>query len=84
MVDNKQKILWIDDEINLLKPHIQFLENKGFQVISSYSAVEAIELLKKEQVDLIFLDEQMPGVSGLESLDQITELAPSCDNGYKE
>ncbi len=76
MVDNKQKILWIDDEINLLKPHIQFLENKGFQVISSYSAVEAIELLKKEQVDLIFLDEQMPGVSGLESLDQITELAP--------
>ncbi|MBQ2336329.1 MAG: response regulator [Victivallales bacterium] len=62
------KILWADDEIDLLKPHILFLKSKGYDVIPAMSGMEALEILKKEFVNIIFLDENMPGLSGLETL----------------
>ena len=66
-------ILWADDEINLLKPHIIYLEEKGYNVISAKSGDEALELLGSNNFDLIFLDENMPGISGLETLNIIKE-----------
>ena len=66
-------ILWADDEINLLKPHIIYLEDKGYNVISAKSGDEALEVLESNNFDLIFLDENMPGISGLETLNIIKE-----------
>ncbi|MBB6276149.1 T9SS response regulator signal transducer PorX [Porphyromonas circumdentaria] len=70
------KILWADDEIEYLKPHILFLEKKGYSVVPALSGNDALELLKKEPFDLVFLDENMPGISGLETLEQIRLLHP--------
>jgi len=70
-------ILWTDDEIDLLKPHLLFLENKGYQVQTASNGHDAIEWVQKEQFDLIFLDESMPGMSGLETLAKIKETNPS-------
>ncbi len=68
---NNIKILWADDEIDLLKPHIIFLEKKNCVVTSCLSGTEALELLKEENFDIIFLDENMPGLTGLETLTEI-------------
>ncbi len=68
---NKITILWVDDEIDLLKPHIIFLEAKNYQVIKCRSGQEALEELINSQVDIVFLDENMPGISGLETLNEI-------------
>ncbi|MEI6820769.1 MAG: response regulator [Bacteroidota bacterium] len=73
----KITILWADDEIDLLKPHVMFLNEKGYKVITSNSGGEAIELLKTNIVDIIFLDEQMPGLSGIETLIQIKNNYPN-------
>ena len=62
------RILWADDEIDLLKPHVLFLESKGFHVTGVNSGVEALDLFATEVFDLVFLDEQMPGLNGLETL----------------
>lgn len=70
------KILWADDEIDLLKPHILFLKSKGYDVIPALSGMEALEILKKEFVNIIFLDENMPGLSGLETLQRLKKLYP--------
>lgn len=67
----KTKILWADDEIDLLKPHILFLNAKGYEVLPVVSGDDALETLKKEMVDIIFLDENMPGMSGIETLKRI-------------
>lgn len=69
-------ILWADDEIELLKPHILFLEEKGYEVIPVTSGVEAIEEMEEQPVDLVFLDENMPGLSGLDTLPIIKEKYP--------
>ena len=61
-------ILWADDEIELLKPHIIYLEEKGYQIIPAKSGDEALDLISSNNIDLIFLDENMPGLSGLETL----------------
>jgi len=53
-------ILWVDDEIDLLKPHILFLEQKGYNLTSCTNGADAIELVKKSNFDIIFLDENMP------------------------
>ena len=66
-------ILWIDDEIDLLKPHIIYLEEKGYSLMSAKSGDQALELLQEQVFDLIFLDENMPGISGLETLSIIKE-----------
>ncbi len=68
---NKIRILWVDDEIDLLKPHILFLEGKNYEVITSKSGQEALEELAHTRVDIVFLDENMPGISGLETLNEI-------------
>jgi len=74
---NNITILWADDEIDLLKPHILFLEEKGYEVVGTQSGDDAIELLDKQRVDIIFLDENMPGLSGLETLELIKAKFPS-------
>jgi len=71
---NSIKILWVDDEIDLLKPHILFLEQKGFELTSCTNGTDAIELVKKINFDIIFLDENMPGINGLETLTEIKQL----------
>ncbi len=70
------KILWADDEIELLKPHILFLESKGYAVTPVNSGVDAVERNVEEAFDVIFLDENMPGISGLEALSRIKEQRP--------
>jgi DNA-binding response OmpR family regulator len=67
------QILWADDEIDLLKPHIIYLEGKGYGVTPAKSGDEALDLLKENSYNLIFLDENMPGLSGLETLTIIKE-----------
>ena len=67
------KVLWVDDEIDLLKPHILFLEKKNYTVTTAQSGTEALEEIKKENFDIVFLDENMPGLTGLETLAEIKE-----------
>lgn len=67
------KILWVDDEIEFLKPHILFLEQKGYQVITATNGQDAIDLFGQENFDIVFLDENMPGISGLETLSELKE-----------
>lgn len=70
------KILWADDEIELLKPHILFLEAKGYTVDAVNNGSEAVEKSESITYDIIFLDENMPGISGLEALARIKEAKP--------
>ncbi|MFQ3215339.1 MAG: DNA-binding response OmpR family regulator [Marivirga sp.] len=70
-------ILWADDEIDLLKPHIIFLENKGYKITAVNNGIDAVDLCKEEHFDVVFLDENMPGMSGLESLSIIKALKPN-------
>ena len=65
------KILWADDEIDLLKPHILFLKAKGYDVTTVSNGRDAIDALDREPFSLVLLDENMPGISGLETLDLI-------------
>ena len=66
-------ILWVDDEIELLKPHIIYLKSKGYQLTTAKSGDEALELIEVNDFNLIFLDENMPGLSGLETLNIIKD-----------
>lgn len=70
---NKIKILWVDDEIDLLKPHILFLEKKGYEVTTATNGQDAIDLFDEENFDAVFLDENMPGITGLETLSELKE-----------
>lgn len=74
---NKIKILWVDDEIDLLKPHILFLEKKNYEVTTCNNGSEAIEIFANNNFDVVFLDENMPGMSGLETLAEIKEKKSS-------
>ena len=67
------RLLWVDDEIDLLRAHILFLEKKGYDVSTASNGSDALELCEKEDFDLVFLDENMPGLSGLETLSQLKE-----------
>jgi len=73
----KINILWTDDEIDLLKPHILFLEEKGYNIVTANNGDDAINLVKLQNFDIIFLDENMPGLSGLETLNKINSLSPN-------
>jgi len=73
----KDRLLWADDEIDLLKPHILFLEEKGYEVVTTTNGQDALDLCREQSFDLIFLDENMPGLSGLETLNAIKEFLPS-------
>lgn len=70
------KILWADDEIDLLKPHILFLKQKGYDIVTVNSGLDAVEKVEEDNFDVIFLDEMMPGMTGLETLQQIKTLKP--------
>ena len=70
------KILWADDEIDLLKPHILFLKNKGYDVTTVSNGIDALDALEKDKFHLVLLDEMMPGISGLETLSRINQLHP--------
>ena len=70
------KILWADDEIDLLKPHILFLESKGYSVDRVTNGTDAVDKAEENTYDVIFLDENMPGISGLEALSKIKEINP--------
>ncbi|MEI6124250.1 MAG: bifunctional response regulator/alkaline phosphatase family protein [Bacteroidota bacterium] len=74
---SKVKILWVDDEIDLLKPHILFLQEKGYEVLTSNNGDEGLDLINDTNFDIIFLDENMPGISGLETLTQIRNNFPN-------
>ncbi len=71
MNDNAAKIIWVDDEIDLLKPHILFLEKKGYEVMPVRSGNDALEKINVQSFDLVLLDENMPGLSGLQTLQEI-------------
>jgi CheY-like chemotaxis protein len=70
------KILWADDEMEFLKPHVLFLEAKGYQVELINNGSEAVEKCQENNYDIVFLDENMPGISGLETLARIKEITP--------
>ncbi|MFN3135780.1 MAG: response regulator, partial [Candidatus Kryptonium sp.] len=78
MVKERGHILWIDDEIDLLKSHILFLEQKGYKVSVATNGDDAVEFLRErgKNIDLILLDEIMPGKGGLQTLSEIKELFP--------
>ncbi|MDR2813068.1 MAG: PglZ domain-containing protein [Prevotellaceae bacterium] len=69
-------ILWIDDEVDMLRPHIIFLENKGYTLHTATNGQDALELIQSNNFDLVFLDENMPGINGIETLKLIKEIRP--------
>ena len=73
---NEPRILWADDEIDLLRPHILLLESKGYDVTSVTNGSDAVEKMKEGRFEVVFLDEQMPGMGGLETLAEIKRVAP--------
>jgi len=70
------RILWVDDEIELLQPYLIFLRDKGYDVTTMNNGQDAVDLCKNMAVDIVFLDEQMPGLSGIETLQEIKALRP--------
>lgn len=76
MATNSHTILWADDEIDLLKPHIMFLRNKGYDVETVNNGRDALEMVENGHFDLIILDENMPGLTGLETLSRIKQVKP--------
>jgi CheY-like chemotaxis protein len=73
----RYSILWADDEIDLLKPHILFLQQRGYDITPVNNGAEAVELSEARHFDIVFLDEHMPGMSGLEALAQIKNHKPN-------
>ena len=73
----KINILWADDEIDLLKPHIMFLEERGYKLVTANNGATALDLVTEQHFDLVFLDENMPGITGLETLVKIKNKQPN-------
>ncbi|MCK5832904.1 response regulator, partial [bacterium] len=73
MPENK-RIIWADDEILQLKPHVIFLEERGYSVEEVHSGEDAVELVQNGEYDLIILDEMMPGMDGLTTLEEIRKV----------
>ena len=71
------QLLWVDDEMELLRAHIIFLQKKGYDVVTASNGTDAIDLCRERSFDLVLLDEQMPGLSGLETLQRIKQIAPA-------
>ncbi len=76
-MENRNNILWVDDEIDMLKSNILFLKQKGYNVTEATNGEDAIEIIKNEDFDLVFLDEMMPGKGGLETLIEIKDIKPA-------
>ena len=75
--NDKITILWADDEIDLLKPHIMFLEQKGYNIVTVNNGLSAFNMVSSSSFDLVFLDENMPGLTGLETLIKIKNQHPN-------
>ena len=73
---SQYRILWADDEIDLLKPHLMFLRNKGYELVTANNGSDALALTDSEHFDLVILDENMPGYTGLETLALIKQRQP--------
>jgi len=73
---DKINILWADDEMDLLKPHVLFLREKGYDVTTVTNGEDALEEVRNNNFEIIFLDENMPGLSGLETLSKIKSIKP--------
>ena len=71
---SKAKILWVDDQIDLLKSHIIFLNEKGYQIDSCTNGSDALDKISNNRFDVILLDENMPGISGIETLIKIKKI----------
>ena len=71
------RILWADDEMELLRPQLLFLERKGYDVVTATNGTDAVELCKQQQFDVILLDEMMPGITGLQALERIKLIQPT-------
>ena len=69
-----RRILWVDDEIDLLRPHIKLLQAKGYEVDTVTNGEDAIALVRQQPFDLVFLDESMVGMGGLETLAELKDL----------
>lgn len=76
-METPKKILWVDDEIDLLRPHLRLLEQKGYQVDTATNGEDAIELVGNKGYDLVFLDEMMPGLGGLQTLSAMKDISPT-------
>ncbi|MDZ7315632.1 MAG: bifunctional response regulator/alkaline phosphatase family protein [candidate division KSB1 bacterium] len=75
-MSNEKKILWVDDEIELLRPHVLYLESKGYSVTTLTNAEDAVERVKVEDFDIVLLDEMLNGMDGLSALSEIKEIRP--------
>jgi len=71
------QLLWADDEIDLLKPHVMFLQQKGYDITTVTNGQDALEQVRQKSFDLVFLDENMPGITGLETLQGIKDIQPT-------
>lgn len=76
-MEERLKILWIDDEIALLRPLVMFLEKKGYHVEMAANGLDGIAKVESENIDLVLLDEMMPGLDGLETLERINAIKPN-------
>jgi CheY-like chemotaxis protein len=76
MTRRAKRILWVDDEIDLLRPHLLFLQQRGYHVDAITNGDDGLALLRKDPYDLVLLDEQMPGISGLEVLEVLSREDP--------
>lgn len=77
MDNNRGHILWVDDEIDHLKPHLLFLEEKGFAVETVTNGGDAVEMVQSTPFQLVLLDQMMPGMDGIDTLRQIKEVKPN-------
>ena len=71
------RLLWVDDEIDMLRAHILFLEKKDYEVVTATNGPDAIDLCREQSFDLVLLDENMPGLSGLETLMRLKDIVPN-------
>ena len=77
MAELSRRILWVDDEIDLLRAHLLLLEQKGYTVETATNGEDAVEMVRSKNYDLVFLDEMMPGMGGLKTLSQIKDVTPN-------
>ena len=76
MTENRGNILWVDDEVDHLKPHIIFLEDKGFNMSKTTNGQDAVTMVSRDAYDLVLLDQYMPGKDGMTTLREIKEIKP--------
>ncbi|MEY3060320.1 MAG: hypothetical protein RL000_1672, partial [Bacteroidota bacterium] len=70
------KVMWVDDEIEILEAHKRFLEMKGYVLVTFTNGFDAVDYLEKYDIDLMLIDESMPGMSGLETVSRVKKIHP--------